>query len=300
MVVSAPPEPPQLSKFEETALALARMTNERQGFKRAQNVFLHRISRQWIRGAVNRRTYADGIDRLARLNPDRGVLLASNHRSFYDQFIALLGLYDGGVDWARELYFPCRANFFYTNPAGLLVNMLIGGGVMYPPVFRERNKASLNRDAVERLVKYLAKPGTLVGMHPEGRRNKGDDPYQLLKAMPGVGEVILRAKPIVIPLFIGGLGNDFLGEYRLNYRRDSHQTNPIILCFGEPVDYSEFTDKPVRAALSKRTSDKVLRAISALGDRERTLRQACRDGEIGADHPNWLINRSKSERGRIL
>ena len=300
MVASAPPESAPLSRFEETALKLARITNEREGLKHAQNVFLHRISRQWIRGAVNRRTYADGIDRLAALGPDRGVLLASNHRSFYDQYIAMLGLYDGGVAWARDLYFPVRANFFYTNPAGLLVNMLIGGGAMYPPIFREREKAAHNKDALERLTRFLAKPGTLVGMHPEGRRNKDGDPYTLLKAQPGVGEVILRAKPIVVPLFIGGLGNDFVGEYRLNYRRDSHRTHPIILCFGDPVDYTEFCDQPVRAALSKRTSDKVLRAIEALGERERTLRQACADGEIAADHPNWLINRSKRDRGRIL
>lgn len=300
MVVSAPPEPPQLSRFEETAIRLTRLMNERESFKHAQNVFMHRVSRQWIRGAVNRRTYADGIDRLAALNPDRGVLLASNHRSFYDQYIAMLGLYDGGVAWAKELYFPVRANFFYTNPAGLLVNLLIGGGVMYPPIFRERDKASLNKDALERLTRFLAKPGTLVGMHPEGRRNKESDPYKLLKAQPGVGEVILRANPIVIPLFIGGLGNDFVSEYRLNYRRDSHVKNPIMLCFGDPVDYSEFVGQPVRASLSKRTSDKVLRAIEALGERERTLREACSAGEIAADHPNWLINRSKQDRGRIL
>ena len=52
MVVSAPPKPPQLSRFEDAAIKLARLTNEREGFKHAQNVFLHRISRQWIRGTM--------------------------------------------------------------------------------------------------------------------------------------------------------------------------------------------------------------------------------------------------------
>jgi len=287
---------PQLSRFEEVALKIGRWTNETPSIKRFQETFAQSVTRPWVRNAVNRRLYVDGIDWLVAHRPDRGLLLASNHRSFFDQYIASLCLAEAGVDWAKNRYFPVRATFFYEKPTGVLINMLVGGGAMYPPIFRDRSKAELNRDAVERLVGFLQDPQTLVGMHPEGQRNKGDDPYALLRAQPGVGELVLRAKPMVVPLFIGGLGNDFVEQLKLNYREDVRRTDPIILCFGKPLDYSQFLDKPPRMTLYKRCADHVLEAIRELGEREREIRAKCLSGEIGVDDPNWLTRRIRRRR----
>ncbi|MCA8923017.1 MAG: 1-acyl-sn-glycerol-3-phosphate acyltransferase [Planctomycetes bacterium] len=292
------PDGPQLSRFEEAALKLGRWTNETPAIKRFQETFVQSLTRPWVRNAVNRRLYVDGIDWLVAHSPDRGMLLAANHRSFFDQYIASLCLAESGVAWAKNRYFPVRSNFFYEKPAGVLINLLIGGGAMYPPIFRDRSKAELNRDAVERLVGFLQDPETLVGMHPEGQRGKGPDPYELLRAQPGVGEVILKAQPMVVPLFIGGLGNDFLNEARLNYREDVRRTDPVILCFGEPLDYSAFLEQPPRMTVYKRCADHVLEAIRALGERERELRAKCLSGEIGNDDPNWLTRRIRRRRGR--
>ena len=54
-------------------------------------------------------------------------------------------------------------------------------------------------------------------MHPEGTRGKGPDPYELLPAQPGVGKLALVGKPVVIPAFILGLGNDIVEDVRLNF-----------------------------------------------------------------------------------
>ncbi|MEZ6188566.1 MAG: 1-acyl-sn-glycerol-3-phosphate acyltransferase [Planctomycetota bacterium] len=286
-----------LTRFEP-ALKLGRLTNETPALKRFQETFVQSLTRPWVRNAVHRRLYVDGVDWLVDHQPTRGLLLVSNHRSFFDQYMAALCLAEAGVTWAKNRYFPVRANFFYDKPAGVLINLLIGGGAMYPPIFRERSKADLNRDAVDRLVGFLQDPSTLVGMHPEGQRNKGDDPYALLRAQPGVGEVILRAQPMVVPLFIGGLGNDFLNEARLNYRENVRRTAPIILCFGQPLDYSQFLDKPPRMTLYKRCADHALDAVRALGERERELRARCLSGEIGNDDPNWLTRRIRRRRSR--
>jgi 1-acyl-sn-glycerol-3-phosphate acyltransferase len=237
-----------------------------------------------------RRIFVDNVDKLRDLNPDRGVVLCANHRSFFDQYLIMLSIWEGGCKWPQRIYFPVRSNFFYDQPLGLFINMAVGGGVMYPPIFRDTAKASLNKEAVERIISFLKVPGNLVGMHPEGTRGKGPDPYEMLPAQPGVGQLVLQAKPIVLPVFINGLSNDFLGDVKLNFQRDIRRTNPVIITFGDPVDYAEFTQRPPRAALYKKTADFIRERILALRPRERELRAACLAGEIPDDHPSWFRN----------
>jgi 1-acyl-sn-glycerol-3-phosphate acyltransferase len=281
---------PELSRFERAAMALGRLNNEAPALKWLQGKFIHGVSKQWVRTVVRNRLLVDGLEHVRDLDPDRGVVLVANHRTFFDLYIAMLAMSDGGADWARRMYFPVRADFFYQRPTGVLVNMAMGAGVMYPPIFRDKERRALNRDAVDRIVGFLAKPGTLVGMHPEGQRNKSDDPYELLRAQPGVGELILRARPIVLPVFIGGLSNDFLADARLNFQSDARRVRPLSQCYGPPVDYSQFTQAAPRMSLYKKTSDHALNAVRALGERERELRAACCEGRVGDDDPRWHSN----------
>ena len=277
-----------LTGVERFARKLLMFANEHAAPKWLQYKFLRTVSQAWVYRSMHRRMYLDGADWLSTFSPDRGVVLASNHRSFFDQYIAMLGLYEAGVPWARRIFFPIRSDFFYERPAGVALNLLVGGGVMYPPVFRDPSKADYNKDAVNRLIGFLQHSGTLVGVHPEGTRNKGDDPYELLPAKPGIGEIILKSNAVVIPLFLNGLSNDFLNEIRRNYHPKARQLDPVIACYGQPVDYSEFATKKPRAALYKRTADKVREAIAKLSEKEKMIRAACERGEISPDAPNWL------------
>lgn len=289
-------EPPELSPFERAAMSLTRFTNERPVPKWLQSRFVRNVSRAWIRAGVAHRTYVDGIDWLSDFEADRGVLLASNHRSFFDMYLALLAVVEAGVPCAQRLYFPVRSNFFYDHPLGLLVNFAVGGGSMYPPIFRDRSRSALNQDALARTCRFLATPGTMVGVHPEGTRNKGGDPYDLLPAQPGIGQIILHAKPIVVPMFINGLGNDLLRDIRKNYHRDIRRENPVMIVFGTPFDYSAMAAKKPRAALYKKTSDALLEEIRSLGEREKELRARCRAGDIPDGDPGWLENRAAARR----
>ena len=142
----------------------------------------------------------------------------------------------------------------------------------------------------------LEQPGTLVGMHPEGTRGKGPDPYELLRAQPGIGQVVLRAKPIVMPVFINGVQNDFLFESFRNYKPGMRKERPVIIVFGEPMDYSEFTAKKPRVALYKKCADRIREEILKLTEREKQIRAACAAGAISDDDPNWLSNRRKERR----
>jgi 1-acyl-sn-glycerol-3-phosphate acyltransferase len=281
-------ELPELSRFERAALALTRFTNERTRVKRFTNAFHDSITRPWVMLTIGRRVFVDGIERLTELAPDRGVLLCSNHRSFFDMYVAMLALYTRGCPWLRRSYFPVRSNFFYERPAGVLINYLVGAGAMYPPIFRDRSKAAYNDDALDRLERFLAAPDVIVGMHPEGTRNKGEDPYTLLPAQPGVGQIALRAKPIVVPLFVNGIGNDFVDDVVRTQRAASWRSHPVILVYGEPIDYADLQAKKPRLALYKQMSDRILHHVSALGERERGLRERIAAGELD-DSPGWLV-----------
>jgi 1-acyl-sn-glycerol-3-phosphate acyltransferase len=227
------------------------------------------------------------VDWLVAPPSDRGVVFACNHRSFFDSYLYLFSLYASGANWPRKVYFPVRSDFFYDRPLGIMVNLAMGGGCMYPPIYRDAGKRSLNNDALDRIVSFLDEPNSMVGVHPEGKRNKGD-PYQLLPAQPGIGQIVLQAKPLVVPVFVNGLSNDFVGSLRASFRPEAKQEEPIIICFGDPVDYDEFLQSKPRAALYKRCADKIGRAISDCGSREKELRAAIISGEIPASDPNWM------------
>lgn len=283
--------PPTLSPIERAALALSRFANERAGAKRVQMRFLRNFSQKWVKRTIHNRMYLHGMDKVVAMRPDRGVVMAANHRSFFDQFVIMLGMFESGVDWVERMNFPVRANFFYENPLGLLVNAGVGGMVMYPPIFRDNARRELNKDALDRIARMLEQPGTLIGLHPEGTRGKGPDPYELLPAQPGIGQIVLRSKPIVLPFFINGMSSDILAETRLNYHEGIRREKPLIIVAGDPIDYSEFSATKPRPALYKRCSDKIRAEIVPLMDIERDIRERCLRGEIGDDDPGWMVRR---------
>lgn len=288
-----------LSFSERTAIGLGRFINERPIPKRLQRQYLLAVTKTWVRPSIERRLYVEGMDWLLDAQPDRGIVVVANHRSFFDLYVLMLTLFHQGTYWIERMYFPVRSKFFYEKPTGVLINLLIGGGSMYPPLFHDREKAALNKDALGRLTSILQMPGNVVGLHPEGTRGKGPDPYKLLRAQPGVGQIVLQSKPIVVPVFINGLNNSIPKTIRDTHRKDAQRNQPVIAVFGEqPLDYSEFTTKKPRAALYKKCADKMLTAIASLGEREREIRAACARGDIADSDPNWLAARAARAQRR--
>ncbi|HVV83156.1 MAG TPA: lysophospholipid acyltransferase family protein [Kofleriaceae bacterium] len=285
----------ELTRTERLALRLARAANTHPVGQALQQMFLRGVSYNWVRAGIAHRCLFDGLDELIARTPERGVLLASNHRSFFDQYAMLLALYLTGTPWCRRINFPVRANFFYEHPLGMLVNWGVAAGVMYPPVFRQRERSEANKQTLDELVSMLQEPGVVVGVHPEGTRGKGPDPYQLLPAMPGIGQIALQAKPMVIPAFVLGMNNDIVREIRDNFRGDIRRTRPVIAVFGEPVDYSPFLTSKPRPALYKKCADLIRQRIIDLEAREKELRAQCAAGEIADDDPRWLTNRPHSK-----
>jgi 1-acyl-sn-glycerol-3-phosphate acyltransferase len=265
-----PAAPPfeALAPFERLAFRVMRWANVGSGAgpgARWQRWILEPIFALLIR----RRLVIRGLERLESIPPDASILLVANHRTFFDLFVL------GWIlvrTWRKRwrTSFPVRANFFYENPLGLLICLLLSGGSMFPPFFRKPRSKGFNRYSLALVQGKLRSPRNLVGFHPEGTRNKGPDPYQLLPAQPGAGEVALKSRPVVVvPAFVTGLSNKLLREIAANLRgRD-----PIVAVFGEPIDLSAFPAE-TRLTHHKRCADLFCERISALMDEEKRTRAA--------------------------
>jgi len=261
------PAPPfhVLRRFERFAFRVMRYFNVGAGARWAlawQRVVLDPLFAMF----VSRRVVVRGWERLETIPEGASFLLVSNHRSFFDQFIIGWLLFCS-KRYHRKSTFPVRANFFYEHPPGLFISLLLGGGSMFPPFFRRPEAKAFNRYSLSILVDLLREPGNLIGFHPEGTRNKGPDPYHLLPAQPGVGELALKARPVILPAFITGLTNHLGSELWANIRR----RRPIVIVFGNPVDVGDWPTE-TRLSHAKRCADMLSEKIAALMPEEKATR----------------------------
>ena len=251
-----------LSLFERFSFRLAWFVNRR--LKLPSSLYQRHFLGPIFRLCIGRLLQIRGLEHPMALPKGSPFLLVSNHRTFFDFFVLSTVLYQRGKV-ARRIYFPVRANFFYQTLAGLLLNALIGGFALFPPIFRERRKLAFNRFAIEEVADLLSTKAAMVGIHPEGTRNKGDDPYALLPAQPGVGRVAIRARVPVIPAFVLGMSNDLPAIFRRNWTGGA----PIRVIFGPSLDledlYREGDHPPVHKKIANRMRDQ----IALLGEAER-------------------------------
>lgn len=232
----APPMPREaLVGVERYVVPLLERINRSVGLKRALHAIIGRADSWFIAFITGRLWRVRHLERLTGLDAAHGVILVSNHRSFFDMYLcmSMIHMRTGRV---KRAFFPVRSGFFYDRWLGALLNLAISGGSMWPPVFREEERRGLNRIGLEQLAAVLG-PGAFVGIHPEGRRGTGDDPYTLLPARNGVGRLVEACHPetVVLPYFILGLSNSFRREVTRNFRRRGRQGEPVRIRFGHPM-----------------------------------------------------------------
>lgn len=252
----------QLSRLERIAFRVMRFLNASPTAWLWQRWVVTPI----VGSLVRRRLRVHGLERLQGIPDDAPILLVANHRTFFDLFI---------LGWillthprlARRVSFPVRSNFFYESVLGLVIGALFTGGSMFPPFFRSAEKKALNRLSLEILLTRLRTPGEMVGFHPEGTRNKTDDPYKLLPAQPGAGELALKARPVVIPAFILGMTNSLWTEMKAGLRGEPK----VIAVFGAPIDVPA-VEGETRLSHHKRFADAIAERIKELGAEERAIR----------------------------
>jgi len=208
-----------------------------------------------------------GLENLARFTDRDSLLVVANHRSFFDFYVVSAVLY-WKTELSRRMFFPVRSTFFYDHPLGPAVNVAMSGMRMFPPIMREKDRASFNVFSVQRCVAELEVPGTIMGLHPEGTRNKGDDPYSFLPAQSGVGKIALDAKHAhVIPIFVHGMSSSLGTELRRNWR--APEDHVIDVMFGPEVALDDLRTSTAKAASLKRAANRCLDAIRDLAEKHR-------------------------------
>lgn len=248
-----------LTPFERAALRLARAMHQ-EPWASWCVAGQRQLGARWITALAGPLLDIHGLEQVAATSRERPLVLAANHRSFFDLYLVMAVLYRRLPGW-RSTCFPVRGRYFYQRPGGVLLNLLIANWAMYPPLFRTPGKRRFDQWALGELAAICRDgQGRLIGYHPEGTRNQDLDPYTFLPPQPGIGRLMLEASPPVLPVFIGGLPNG-VGEI---LRRRRHGGEPIRLWFGPPVGYTVSPDADPRALAAT-----VMEAIARLGALDR-------------------------------
>ncbi len=260
-----------LSFFERFAFQVARRMNQgtwKRFWTSCQNV----LGAGWIHLSTYNIMNVYGLEHVEAASHERPILLVANHRSFFDMYTVSTVLFRK-TSWRKQLFFPVRGRFFYQSPLGMFVNLIMGWWSMYPPFFATGDRPIPEKRVFDRysfrVLTELCRngPGNVIGFHPEGTRNKSEDPYTFLRAQPGVGKLIMDANPQVIPVFIAGLNNDLPRQIARNWNREE----VIRIHFGQRLDFTEFLERPNRLRTHKEIADFVMQRIGALGEEDRAL-----------------------------
>ncbi len=67
----------------------------------------------------------------------------------------------------------------------------------------------------------------------------------------------MAARPIVIPVFVNGLGNDLGKAIWNNFKKPERRGPPIIVVFGKPIEFGSLLKGNPRASQYKRVADHV-------------------------------------------
>lgn len=256
-----------LAPLERAGFGLVRRMNFGV-WKRFWTFCQRHIGSLWIYIATYNLMNVFGVEKVENSDSSKPLILVANHRSFFDMYTV------SSVIFRRtkrpiKLFFPVRAKFFYDNPVGWLVNLVMGWWSMYPPFFREEGegeKRKFDKFSLRELIRISTEgEAHIIGFHPEGKRNLSADPYNFLPAQPGIGKVILNAEPQVIPVFIAGLGNDLPKQILGNWTGGEK----VRIRFGESIDLSQFKGKRDALRTHKEIADFVMAKIAELGEEDR-------------------------------
>jgi 1-acyl-sn-glycerol-3-phosphate acyltransferase len=257
----------RLRGFEKFAVPLLEQLNSRPVAKSLIQHTLNEFNARWIMAAMSPVLQVYNPDVVTRLDAPRGLLLVANHLSFFDMYVAASWM-QRNTDLVHRVYFPVRANYFYDRPAGMLINLAISGGSMWPPVFRDSDRRDLNDAGMAQLRQTLG-AGAIIGFHPEGQRNKSMDPWTLAPHRPGVGRLILDVHPdvAILPYFIIGLSNRFDREIRRGYLPVGQRGTPVRMHFGTPSTAGDL--QPLGDAA--RITDTLMNRVASLAATDRSM-----------------------------
>lgn len=262
--MDTPPPLDALTPFERFAVRLVGRMNQG-AWQRLWFACQREIGARWIALALGDLLEVHGLEHVAATSRERPVILAANHRSYFDLYVVMSTLFRRLPGW-RAICFPVRGRYYYQTVGGLVLNGLMAWWSMYPPFFHTPGHRRFDQWALDHLVDLCREgPGRLIGFHPEGTRNKGTDPYALLPPQPGIGRLMHEARAQVVPVFVAGLSNSLPEIVGRRFRGGDR----VRLRFGPALEYDGLLDLPPAAPAYRQLSQLAMAAITRLAEEDR-------------------------------
>ncbi|HJN77874.1 MAG TPA: lysophospholipid acyltransferase family protein [Myxococcota bacterium] len=255
-----------LDRMERFSFELADFWNRRMRWQAELWNTTVMVGLTWL--SVKRRLNSSGLEHIRGLDWERGVCLVANHRTFYDFFTICSRLNEESCFPAGRIMFPVRSTFFYDHPAGPIVNMLMSGMVMFPPILRDRDRKEWNTYALDRCISDLQDNAAVIGIHPEGSRSRADDMFEVGKGRVGAAVIALEARDAqIVPVFLAGITNDLLEEIRRNWFEPENY--PVYLAFGPEVEFCDLQAATNDLGASRKATNRCMEAIRVLAEQCR-------------------------------
>jgi 1-acyl-sn-glycerol-3-phosphate acyltransferase len=257
-----------LSRMERVAYSLGDLTSRH--FSLGSAAYNSVVMSAILWATASNRLRIHGLEHIKRFGKKDIVLIVANHRTFFDFFVVCACTF-WNTKMTRRIIFPVRSNFFYDHPLGPMINVAMSGMTMFPPLLRNggiHRRATFNEYSIQRSIEELTVPGTMMGLHPEGTRNKNDDPYTLLRARSGVGRIGLASPQAhIIPAFLLGMGNQLQKEFGYNWFQSKH--TQIDAMFGPEIDLSDLRAEGAPKDAAQKASERMLDGIAALAKQHK-------------------------------
>lgn len=177
---------------------------------------------------------------------ESGVVFLANHISAAD------GPVIAAILWPRPLWFVSKEALYRGWLRGLA--WMLGTALHTFPVRRDRWDES-----TARLFADLVRRRRDVLLFPEGTRSRSG---RLQRGRAGVGLLLLRAQPVVVPVLIQGLERILPPGRGIEIRRRQR----ALVRFGRPMDLAEWRESPATRETGQAIVDAVMAEIGRMRD----------------------------------
>jgi len=190
-----------------------------------------------------------------QLHRKGGVVLAMNHLSWFDPFVAGHFCHDNG----RQVRFLAKAEVFKIPGLGAILKS--AGQI---PVKRKDSEAAAGSLLV---AMEAVRKGQCIVIYPEGTLTRDPELWPM-SAKTGAARIALTTGAPVIPAAQWG-PQDVLAPYGKVFKLFPRKTMKVWA--GPPVDLTDLIDKPITASTLREATDRIMRDITALLAEQRGI-----------------------------
>jgi 1-acyl-sn-glycerol-3-phosphate acyltransferase len=178
-----------------------------------------------------------------------GVLLASNHLSFFDSVVI-------PVVAPRKVAFLAKSDYFTGHGIKGTLQRAWFEGLGMLPVDRDDTAAAI--ESLETALEVLGR-GEAFGIYPEGSRSRDG---RLYRGRTGVAHLALTAGVPVVP--VGLQGTEQIQPVGSKYPKLAK----VTIAFGEPLDFTGRTEGVPLGRARREVTDEIMAAIQELSGQE--------------------------------